>query len=412
MTANLRINGKRLWDSIMAMAKIGATAGGGSHRLTLTDEDKQGRDLFAEWCIAEGCTITVDRMGNMFARRAGKDNSRHPVAMGSHLDTQPYGGKFDGVYGVLSGLEVIRTLNEQNIVTDAPLEIINWTNEEGARFAPAMLASGVFSGHHDLEFALSRIATDGAEFAAELERIGYAGDVMVGNRPFTAYLEPHIEQGPILEREGKMVGVVTDAQGFRWYNISFTGQAAHTGSTPMVGRKNALLGTAKVIQAVDEIAKKYAPDGRGTVGGQFQVAPPSRNIIPGKVDFTVDFRHPDADTIAAMDAALRETCEQVAAEIGLELQFEQISYSPPTPFDPTCIEAVEKAVQMLGYPYQRILSGAGHDACHIAKVSPTSMIFVPCKDGISHNEAESSKKEDLEAGCNVLLHAVLELARV
>src|SRR5262245_33397730 len=264
MTDTLRINGKRLWDSIMAMAKIGATAGGGSHRLALSDEDKQGRDLFAEWSKAEGCTITVDRMGNMFARRAGKDNSRKPVAMGSHLDTQPYGGKFDGVFGVLSGLEVIRTLNEQNIVTDVPLEIINWTNEEGARFAPAMLASGVFVGHYDLEFALSRTATDnGAEFAAELERIGYAGDVMCGNRPYTAYLEPHIEQGPILEREGKMVGVVTDAQGFRWYNISFAGQAAHTGSTPMVGRKNALLGTARVIQAVDEIAKKYAPDGRG-----------------------------------------------------------------------------------------------------------------------------------------------------
>jgi beta-ureidopropionase / N-carbamoyl-L-amino-acid hydrolase len=411
MTNQLRINGQRLWDSIMAMAKIGATAGGGSHRLALSDEDKQGRDLFAEWCAAAGCTMTVDRMGNMFARRPGKDNSLPPVAMGSHLDTQPYGGKFDGVFGVLSGLEVIRTLNEKQIETIAPLEIVNWTNEEGARFAPAMLASGVFSGDYDLEFALSRTATDnGAEFAAELERIGYAGDVVCGNHPFTAYIEPHIEQGPILEREGKSVGVVTDVQGFRWYDISFTGFPAHTGSTPMVGRRNALLGTARVIQAVDGIADQYAPDARGTVGSQFRVYPGSRNIIPGKVEFTVDFRHPSADTIATMDAALREACQQVADELKLELKLEQISYTPPTPFAEKCVSAVQSACEMLGVSHQRILSGAGHDACWVAKVSPTSMIFVPCKDGVSHNEAESSKKEDLEAGCNVLLHAVLELA--
>lgn len=411
MTDTLRVNSQRLWDSIMEMAKIGATANGGSHRLTLSDEDKQGRDLFAEWCTAAGCSITVDRLGNMFARRPGKDNSRPPVAMGSHLDTQPYGGKFDGVFGVLAGLEVIRTLNDHQIETDTPLEIVNWTNEEGARFAPSMLASGVFAGHFDLEFALSRIATDGAEFAAELERIGYAGDIVCGNHPFTAFIECHIEQGPILEQHGKSVGVVTHAQGFRWYDISLSGQAAHTGSTPMIGRRNALLGAARIIQTVDDIAQQHAPDARGTVGSQFQVTPGSRNIIPGKVDFTVDFRHPIAATITAMDSALREVSQQVADDIGLDLSLEQISYTPPMPFDEKCVAAVQKACELTGVSHQQILSGAGHDACYIANVSPTSMIFVPCKDGISHNEAESSKQEDLEAGCNVLLHAVLELAQ-
>lgn len=411
MTANLRINGQRLWDSIMEMAKIGATENGGSHRLTLSDEDKRGRDLFAEWAKAVGCTITVDRMGNMFARREGRDSSREPVAMGSHLDTQPYGGKFDGVFGVLAGLEVIRTLNDNNIETIAPLEVVNWTNEEGARFAPSMLASGVFAGKFDLEYALELTAVDtGATLAAELERIAYAGDIPCGNHPFAAFFEPHIEQGPILEQNGKSVGVVTDAQGFRWYDLSLTGQAAHTGSTPMVGRRNALLGMSRIALAVDKIADNHAPDARATVGSQVQVGPGSRNIIPGQVDFTVDMRHPDSDTLAQMDSELRQVCEEVAADIGLELQFEEISYTAPVHFDEACVAAVQKACETVGVSHQDILSGAGHDACYIAHVAPTSMIFVPCKDGISHNEAESSKAEDLEAGCNVLLHAVLEVA--
>lgn len=406
MTDNVRINGQRLWGSIMEMAKIGATAKGGSHRLTLSDEDKQGRDLFAAWCEAAGCSVTVDRLGNMFARRPGRED-RPPVAAGSHLDTQPYGGKFDGVFGVLSALEVVRTLNDHGIETAAPVEIVNWTNEEGARFAPAMLSSGVFANVFGLDYALDRTDVDGKRFGDELERIGYAGSLPVGDHPFAAFFEAHIEQGPILEREGKQVGVVATAQGFRWYDITFVGQAAHTGSTPMAGRRNALLGAAQIITAVDQIALDNHPDGRGTVGGQFKVSPGSRNIIPGQVDFTVDMRHPDADTLAGMDRALTKRCREVADEIGLEMTFEQNSYSPPVIFDTACVDAVQSACEALGYPHRRMTSGAGHDACYIAQVAPTSMIFVPCAGGISHNEAESATQEDLEAGCNVLLHAML-----
>ncbi len=409
MTDNLRINGQRLWDSIMEMAQIGATANGGSHRLTLSDEDKQGRDLFAGWCEAAGCTITVDRLGNIFARRPGKQDGL-PVAAGSHLDTQPFGGKFDGVYGVLAALEVVRTLNDQQIETTAPIEIVNWTNEEGARFAPAMLASGVYADVFDLDFALNRTDIDGLRFGDELERIGYVGDEPVGQHQFGAFLEAHIEQGPILEREGQQVGVVATAQGFRWYDVALVGQAAHTGSTPMVGRRNALLGAAEVISAVNQIALGNAPDARGTVGGQFQVAPGSRNIIPGRVDFTVDMRHPDAAVLAGMDAALNQQSREIADRIGLELTLEQISYTPPVIFDERCVNAVQAACEQFGYPFRRMTSGAGHDACYVAKVAPTAMIFVPCADGISHNEAESAQPEDLEAGCNVLLHAMLSLA--
>jgi len=409
MTGKLRINGQRLWDSIMAMAQIGATEKGGSHRLTLSDEDKQGRDLFAEWCEAAGCEVTIDRLGNMFARRPGIED-RLPVAAGSHLDTQPYGGKFDGVFGVLAALEIVRTLNDHEIETAAPIEIVNWTNEEGARFAPAMLASGVFAGVFDLDFALNRTDPDGLRFGDELERIGYVGQAPIGDHPFAAFFEAHIEQGPILEREGKPVGVVATAQGFRWYDVTFEGQAAHTGSTPMEGRRNALLGAARIISAADQIALDNQPDGRGTVGGQFRVSPGSRNIIPGQVDFTVDLRHPDADVLAGMNEALTSRCREVAAEIGLELDFEQISYTPPVIFDERCVDAVQTACEKLGYPYRRMTSGAGHDACYIARVAPTAMIFVPCADGISHNEAESAEAADLEAGCNVLMHAMLSFA--
>lgn len=413
MTNDLRINGQRLWDSIMEMAKIGATANGGSHRLSLSDEDKIGRDLFASWCADAGLTMEIDDMGNMFARRQGSDDSLDPVGMGSHLDTQPYGGKFDGVFGVLAGLEVIRTLNENNITTVAPLEVVNWTNEEGARFAPAMLASGVYAGVFDKEWAMARTATDtGATLAEELDRIGYQGDMPVGKHPFKGFFECHIEQGPILDKEGIAVGVVNTAQGFRWYDVSFEGFASHTGSTPMVGRRNALLGMAKVVQAVDDIAQEHAPIARGTVGGQVTIGPESRNIIPGRVDFTVDMRHPDADTLAAMDAALRQVCQEVADEIGLELSLEQISYTAPVIFDEDCVSAVKQASEMLGVSHQYITSGAGHDACYVADVAPTSMLFAPCKDGISHHESESAKQEDLEAVCNVLLHAVLSYAGV
>ncbi len=413
MTESIRVNGARLWDSIMEMAQIGATAKGGSHRLTLSDEDKIGRDLFAEWCAEAGLALSVDEMGNMFARRSGSENEKAPVGIGSHLDTQPYGGKFDGVFGVLAGLEVIRTLNDHGIATMTPLEVVNWTNEEGARFAPAMLASGVYGGVFDLDWAQSRRAVDsGATVLEELKRIGYHGDLPAQGHDFSAFFECHIEQGPILDSEGISVGVVNAAQGFRWYDISLEGFAQHTGSTPMVGRRNALLGMAKVVQAVDDIAQEHAPLARATVGGQVEVAPGSRNIIPGKVNFTVDMRHPSAETLAAMDVALREVCDQVADQIGLNLSLEQISYTAPVAFDANCVAAVKGACELLGVSHTYITSGAGHDACYVANIVPATMLFAPCKDGISHHESESAEPEDLEAVCNVLLHAVLDRAAV
>ncbi len=413
MTDHIRIDGQRLWDSIMEMAQIGATAKGGSHRLTLSDEDKAGRDLFAEWCAAAGLSLTIDQMGDMFARRPGQRDGQAPVGMGSHLDTQPYGGKFDGVFGVLAGLEVVRTLNDHDIKTDVPLEVVNWTNEEGARFAPAMLASGVYSGAFELDWAHARVAVDsGATLLDELKRIGYYGDLPVRDHEFSAFFECHIEQGPILDSAGIAVGVVNAAQGFRWYDVSLQGFAQHTGSTPMIGRRNALLGMARIVSAVDDIAHEHAPLARGTVGSQVDVGPGSRNVIPGRVDFTVDMRHPAADTLAAMDAALREVCRESADDIGLELSLEQISHTAPVAFDATCVAAVKGACDRLGVSHQYITSGAGHDACYVADRAPTAMLFAPCKDGISHHESESAEPEDLEAVCNALLHAVLELAGV
>ncbi len=411
MTNHLRVDGDRLWRSIMEMARIGATANGGSHRLTLSDEDKSARDLFARWCADAGLDMTVDEMGDMFAFRAGADAGRAPVGMGSHLDTQPYGGRFDGVFGVLAGLEVIRTLNDHGISTAAPLEVVNWTNEEGARFAPSMLASGVYGGLFDLEWAQSRKAVDsGAALIDELKRIGYHGEAAARDHEFSAFFECHIEQGPILDAAGIAVGVVDAAQGFRWYDIRLEGFASHTGSTPMAGRRNALLGMARIVQAVDDIAHEHAPLARGTVGSQVEVGPGSRNVIPGAVSFTVDLRHPSANTLDAMDAALRAVCAEVAADIGLQLSLEQISDTAPVAFDAGCVAAVKRACEQLGVTHQFITSGAGHDACYVANRVPTAMLFAPCKDGISHHESESAEPEDLEAVTNVLLHAVLDVA--
>lgn len=411
MTSDIRIDGDRLWDSIMQMAEIGATANGGSHRLTLSDEDKTARDRFAGWCADAGLSLTIDEMGDMFALRAGADAGRAPVGMGSHLDTQPYGGRFDGVFGVMAGLEVIRTLNDHGITTIAPLEVVNWTNEEGARFAPSMLASGVYGGVFELDWAQSRKAVDsGAALIDELKRIGYYGEASVRDHDFSAFFECHIEQGPILDSGGIAVGVVDAAQGFRWYDISLEGFASHTGSTPMVGRRNALLGLARVAQAVDDIAHEHAPLARGAVGSQVEVGPGSRNVIPGLVRFTVDLRHPSADTLDAMDAALRTVCAEVAADIGLQLSLDQISDTVPVAFDEDCVAAVKRACERLGVSHQTITSGAGHDACYVANRVPTAMLFAPCKDGISHHESESAEPEDLEAVTNVLLHAVLETA--
>jgi N-carbamoyl-L-amino-acid hydrolase len=409
MLRNLRIDGTRLWQSLMQMAAVGATQRGGCCRLALSDEDKAGRDLFVEWCRGAGCHISVDRMGNIFARRPGTDPNLPPIATGSHLDTQPHGGKYDGAYGVLAGLEVVRTLNDHGIDTAAPVEVIVWTNEEGARFAPSMIASGVFGGAYDAQFALACSDGDGRTIGEELDRIGYAGDETCGDHPLGAFFEAHIEQGPVLEREGKIIGVVTGVQGLRWYDTDVHGQDAHSGSTPMAGRRNALVGGAEMIRAIDALAHSFSPDAVATVG-QLDVSPNSRNTIPGHVHFTVDIRHPQAGIIEKMDQRMRRTCSEIAARYGLEHGIEQVAHTPPVVFDEGCIQAVLEASQSLGYPHQPIRSGAGHDACHISGVAPTGMIFVPCAGGLSHNEAESAAPGDLEAGCNVLLHAMLSKA--
>jgi N-carbamoyl-L-amino-acid hydrolase len=409
LQSNVKVNGRRLWDSLMEMAKIGATQKGGVCRLALTDLDKQGRDLFVQWCKEAGCTVAVDRMGNIFARRPGRNNDLPPVMMGSHLDSQPTGGRFDGVYGVLAGLEVVRSLNDMGYQTEAPIEVAVWTNEEGSRFAPAMVSSGVFAGVFDEEYGLSRADPEGKTMGQELKRIGYAGDLPVGKRKVGAYFEAHIEQGPILEAENKTIGVVTDAQGQRWYEIVFTGQESHAGPTPMPRRRDALVGTARVIDAVNKIGHKHAPYACATVG-MVQVHPNSRNVIPGRVFFTVDFRNPDDKILSQMDAELRETVERIAKESKLEYELKQIFYYAPIAFDAKCVAAVRKATGEMGYSNRDMVSGAGHDACYLAKAAPTSMIFVPCIDGISHNEVEDAKPEWIEAGCNVLLRAAVETA--
>ncbi|MEQ9322275.1 MAG: Zn-dependent hydrolase [Polyangiaceae bacterium] len=408
MSSKAKIDGQRLWDSLMEMAKIGATEKGGVCRLALTDVDKAARDLFVTWCKEAGCTISIDKMGNIFGRREGKNPSSPPVMTGSHIDSQPTGGKFDGIYGVLSGLEVIRALNDTGIETDAAIEVAAWTNEEGSRFAPAMVASGVFAGVFDLEYGLSRADLDGKTMGEELERIGYAGDAPMG-KPVKAFFEAHIEQGPILENEGKTIGVVTDAQGQRWYECEFTGQEAHAGPTPMKTRRDALVGAARVVDAVNRIGLEHSPLACATVG-LLQVFPNSRNTIPGRVFFAIDLRHPDDDTLSTMDKKVRAAIAKVAEELKLETKLEEIWYSPPVHFDPECVAAVRKAAEAHGMSHRDIVSGAGHDACYISRVAPTSMVFIPCEDGISHNEVENTTPELVAAGCQVLLDAMLERA--
>ncbi|KAB7741707.1 hydantoinase/carbamoylase family amidase [Parvibaculum sedimenti] len=405
---NLQINQDRLWDSLMEMAKIGATEKGGCARLALTDLDKQGRDLFVQWCKEAGCTITVDRMGNIFARRPGRNNDLPPVVTGSHLDTQPTGGKFDGVFGVLAGLEVIRTLNDYKFETEAPIEVSVWTNEEGSRFAPAMIASGVFGGVFTEEYGHSRADLDGKTIGEELKRIGYFGDAPVGGRPFKAFFEAHIEQGPILEAEDKIIGVVQGIQGIKWFEVTLTGQDCHAGTTPMNRRKDAMLAAARMVDLVNKIALDHLP-GVGTVG-LMTVHPNSRNVIPGKVFFTVDLRHPYDEELEKMKAALDAGAAKICGNLDVEYDLQEIWNSPAIHYDPACIDAVRKAADEAGLPNRDIVSGAGHDAGYIARVAPVGMIFVPCAEGISHNEIESALPEDLAAGCNVLMRAMVELA--
>jgi N-carbamoyl-L-amino-acid hydrolase len=393
----------------MDLARIGATEKGGVRRLALTDLDRQGRDLVAGWCRDAGMTVTVDRLGNVFARRRGRDESIAPVVAGSHVDTQPSGGKFDGNYGVLAALEVARTLNDCGIETLAPFELAIWTNEEGTRFTPVMMGSGVFAGVFELDYVLARTDLDGKSVGAELAHIGYAGSAPVGGRALSAYFEAHIEQGPILEQAGDTIGIVNGALGLRWYDIVVTGQDAHAGPTPMRLRRDALLGAAQIVHEVNRIALAHQPEGRGTVGFM-QVRPNSRNVVPGEVRFSVDLRHASDDQLDRMEAALREACAQVERGLGLSFAIDRVSNYPSLGFDPGCVAEVRTAAQRLGYRAMDIVSGAGHDACYIARVAPTGMIFVPCEGGISHNETENAKPEDLEAGCNVLLHAVLARA--
>ena len=408
---NLRINGDRLWDSIMEMAKIGPGVAGGNNRQTLTDDDAKGRDLFKKWCEKEGLEMGLDTMGNMFARRQGSDPNALPVMVGSHLDTQPTGGKYDGVLGVLGGLEIIRTLNDLNIKTKHPIEIVNWTNEEGTRFAPPMLSSGVFADMHTEDWAYNREDAEGKKFGDELKRIGWRGEEPVGERKMHAFYELHIEQGPILEDENVDIGVVTHGQGLNWLQITLHGKESHTGSTPMPKRVNAGLGMAKITQLVDEIAWSHAPLAVGAIG-HADVYPNSRNIIPGKVVFTVDFRHPKKEVIQDMEDRLRSGAAKIAEDIGLKMEIEKVGNFDPVEFDSNCVEMVRSAAKTLGYSHMNIVSGAGHDACWINRVAPTAMVMCPCVDGLSHNEAEEITKDWSTAGADVLFHAVVNTAEI
>ena len=405
---NLAIDAERLWGEIMETAAIGGTAKGGICRLTLTDLDRQARDWFKARAERLGCRVTIDDMGTMFARRDGAANVP-PIAFGSHLDTQPTGGKFDGVLGVLAALEALRTLVEAGYETYAPIEVVNWTNEEGSRFAPAMVSSGVFGGAIEKQWALSRQDRDGMTFAAALDAIGYRGPERCGEHPLSAFFELHIEQGPILEAEGKDIGVVTGVQAMRWYEVTITGQDAHTGATPMTLRKNALLGAARMVDAIDAAGRKHPP-GVATVG-RIENRPNSPNVVPGEVFFMIDLRHPDGAVLNSMESDIRAALPEICGPLGLKFAEQRIWDQPAVTFNPDCVAAVRRSVALTGYSSREIISGAGHDAAYVSRVAPAAMVFVPCLGGISHNEAEFSSKEQCAKGAQVLLQAVLDYDR-
>ncbi|MBN9559539.1 MAG: Zn-dependent hydrolase [Alphaproteobacteria bacterium] len=411
MTAqtNQRIDGRRLWDSLMDMAQIGATPKGGVRRLTLTDVDRAGRDRFSTLCEQAGLKVRVDAIGNMFARREGRDPARLPVLFGSHLDSQPSGGKFDGALGVLAGLEVIRSLNDLGITTEAPVELVNWTDEEGSRFGHSLMGSGVWSGMVPLEKAYNLADTEGVTVGQAIDAIGYRGPEPAEAFPADSYFELHIEQGPILERNADQIGIVTGAQAMVWYDAVATGQDSHAGTTPPSARKDALVCAARVIDLVDRMMRARGEEGRGTVG-QLLVSPNSRNVIPGEVRFSVEFRHPSDAEIDRLDAQFPREAGFIARDCGVKLEIERVFKNPAQPFDPECVALVEQAAERLGYKSRKIVSGAGHDAVYVARRMPAAMIFTPCKDGLSHNEAESIEPEEAEAGCQVLFEAVLARA--
>jgi N-carbamoyl-L-amino-acid hydrolase len=408
---NLRINPERLWDSIHEMAEIGPGVAGGNNRQTLTDDDAKGRALFKRWCEDAGLAMGLDQMGTMFARREGSEPGLDPVYVGSHLDTQPTGGRYDGVLGVLSGLELVRTLNDLGIRTRRPIVVVNWTNEEGARFAPAMLASGVFAGQFGLDYAYGRKDPDGKTFGDELKRIGWVGDEKVGARKMHAYFEYHIEQGPILEAEGKEIGVVTHGQGLWWLEFTLTGKEAHTGSTPMAMRVNAGLAMARILEMVQGVAMDNQPGAVGGVGQMF-FSPNSRNVLPGKVVFTVDIRSPEQAKLDRMRAKIEAEAPKICAALGVKCAVEPVGHFDPVTFDPVLVDRVRKSAEKLGYSHRDIISGAGHDACWAARVAPSTMVMCPCVDGLSHNEAENISKEWAAAGADVLFHAVVETAEI
>jgi N-carbamoyl-L-amino-acid hydrolase len=406
---NQRIDPKRLWDSLMAMAEIGATPKGGVKRLTLTSVDKAGRQRFTQWCEAVGLTMRVDSIGNMFARREGRDPSRLPVLLGSHLDSQPSGGKFDGALGVIAGLEVMRTLHELNIVTEAPIELVNWTDEEGSRFGHSLMGSGVWAGIYQQDKIYELQDAQGIRVGDALEEIGYKGPHPAKPFPADAYFELHIEQGPLLEREGKQIGIVTGAQAQVWYDATITGQDAHAGTTPPSTRRDALVAAASVIGRVDALMRERGEDGRGTVGF-LQVSPNSRNVVPGEVRFSIEFRHPDGAQIDGLAASFPAEAKALVEASGCTLRLEELFRIAAQPFDAQCIDLVRQGAARLGYPAREIVSGAGHDAVYVARLVPTAMIFTPCKDGLSHNEAESILPEEAAAGCQVLFEAVVARA--
>ena len=410
MKKNLQIDPERLWRDLMETATIGGTPKGGICRLTLTDLDRQVRDWFKTRAEELGCVVTVDDMGAMFARRAGQRADLPPIAMGSHLDTQPTGGKFDGTLGVLSALEALRTLHDAGYETFAPIEIVNWTNEEGARFAPAMVSSGVFAGAFEHDWASSRQDQAGITFADALQSIGYRGSEKCGAHPLSAFFELHIEQGPLLEAEGKDIGIVIGVQGIRWFEVTVTGQDAHSGTTPMDRRKNALLGAAHLIERIDQIANSFAPLAVGTVG-LVQVRPNSPNVVPGEVFLTVDLRHPEIGILNSLEEQFRKAAEEICRSIGLSTAISVILNQPPVQFDAECVDCVREGAKASGYSAREIVSGAGHDAGYVSRVAPSAMIFAPCHNGISHNEAEFTSKEQCAAGAQVLLQAVLNFDR-
>jgi len=405
MSTALTVNAERLWSTLEEMAQFGRTAAGGVTRLTLSEEDRQARDKLRAWAEQDGFSCEIDTLGNMFIRRAGRYRHLPPVLTGSHVDSQPSGGRYDGIYGVLAGLEVLRTLNDRQIETARDIVLVNWTNEEGARFAPAMLASGVWTGQFSEAFALSREDRDGIRLGDALNAMGYRGNIPATAFPVHACYEVHIEQGPILEAEGIDIGIVHAAMGQRWYTLTFDGFAAHAGTTPIANRQDALTGFAQFALAIEQTGIEHAPDGRATIG-MVQVHPNSRNVVPGKVVCSVEFRHPQTAALDSMERALYRAVENLTAR-QLTVEVEPIFNYAPIAFNQDCIARSQQAADMLGYAWRPMVSGAGHDTCYLNTVAPASMIFIPCEKGISHNEAENILPTWSEKGANVLLNTLI-----